>query len=119
MTEKLSSTANLYGKVMGLWLAHRPRLSLPWTEVRYENLVMNTEREIRRILDFLDLPFDPSVLRYYEFKANHHISTPSYYAVSQPVYTTSVGRWRAFKDPLAEAHEQLAPFVRAFGYEEA
>lgn len=114
----MDSTARLYGKVMGLWLAQRPRLSVPWTEVRYENMVMNTEKEIRRVLDFLGLPFDPAVLRYYESAANRHISTPSYYAVSQPVYTTSVGRWRAYKGPLAEVHAQLAPFVRAFGYGE-
>jgi hypothetical protein len=35
-------------------------------ELKYENLVMNAEQELTRICDFLDLAFDPAMLRYNE-----------------------------------------------------
>jgi hypothetical protein len=37
-----------------------------YLEVRYEALVNDTESELRRICAFVDLPFDPAMLRYYE-----------------------------------------------------
>ena len=37
-----------------------------YMEVRYENLILNTEAELRRICDFIQLEFDPAMLRYHE-----------------------------------------------------
>ena len=37
-----------------------------YTELRYEDLITNTESELRRICDFISLDFDPVMLRYYE-----------------------------------------------------
>lgn len=37
-----------------------------YIEVSYENLVRDTETELQRVSDFLELPWDPSILRYYE-----------------------------------------------------
>jgi len=58
---------------------------------------------VRRMLDFLGLPFDPAVLRFYESARNRHISTPSYEAVTRPIYTASLGRWK----PYAEVFEKV------------
>ncbi len=40
-----------------------------YTELRYEDLVTDTEPNLRRICDFLELEWDPIVLRYYEHAA--------------------------------------------------
>jgi hypothetical protein len=37
-----------------------------YIEVQYEELVRNTEHELQRVSEFLELPWDPSILRYYE-----------------------------------------------------
>lgn len=37
-----------------------------YLEVQYENLVRDTESELRRVSEFLELPWDPAILRYYE-----------------------------------------------------
>jgi hypothetical protein len=37
-----------------------------YLEVQYENLVRDTEHELRRVCDFIELPWDPRILRYYE-----------------------------------------------------
>ncbi len=37
-----------------------------YLEVQYENLVRDTESELIRVSEFLELPWDPTILRYYE-----------------------------------------------------
>ncbi|MGB3097759.1 MAG: sulfotransferase [Solirubrobacterales bacterium] len=37
-----------------------------YLEVQYENLVRDTESELIRVSEFLELPWDPAILRYYE-----------------------------------------------------
>ncbi|MDX6586517.1 MAG: hypothetical protein QOI31_990 [Solirubrobacterales bacterium] len=37
-----------------------------YTEVRYEDLITDTEPALRRVCEFLDLPFDPAMLSYHE-----------------------------------------------------
>lgn len=37
-----------------------------YMEVRYEDLVLDTERELRRVCEFIRLPWDDSLLRYHE-----------------------------------------------------
>ena len=44
-----------------------------YTEVRYEDLVADTENEVRRICEFLDLPYKPEMLRYHE-KADQFVA---------------------------------------------
>lgn len=36
-----------------------------YLEIRYEDLLLNTETTLRRVCDFLDLPFDPAMLDYH------------------------------------------------------
>lgn len=47
--------------------ARRQSQKLPhYLETRYEDLVSNTEATLRKISDFVDLPWDPSMLAYYD-----------------------------------------------------
>jgi hypothetical protein len=41
-----------------------------YLELRYEDLVTDTEPNLRRISDFLEIDFDPAMLRYYEHAAD-------------------------------------------------
>ena len=63
-------------------------------------------RQARRMLDFLELPFEPAVLDFY--KTKRVVKTPSASQVREPIYASSVGRWKpyeAFLGPLIEALE--------------
>lgn len=42
-----------------------------YLEIRYEDLVANTEVTLRRICEFLDLPWDPAMLTYHESAQQH------------------------------------------------
>ncbi len=80
-------------------------------EVHYEELVSDQERETRRLLERLGLPFEAACL---EFEKNAApTATASSVQVRQKIHTGSIGRWRHFERQLAPLAEQL----RAAGIE--
>jgi tetratricopeptide (TPR) repeat protein len=85
-------------RLMEHWKAVLP---LPILDVRYEDLVQDTEAEIRRIIEFCGLPWDERCLRFWE--APRVVLTPSYDQVRRPIFRSALGRWRryeAFLGPL-------------------
>jgi hypothetical protein len=109
-------TAERYAVDMGVWRKLREIIASPWLEVRYEDTVANLEKETRRALDFLGLPWEGEVLNYRERLATKAVGSPTYEAVSQPLYTRAIGRWRNYQKLLEPCLPTLEPFVEAFGY---
>ena len=71
--------------------------------VVYEDMVENTEVEIRKLLDFCELDFEEGCLNF--FKTKRTVRTPSSEQVRQPIYKKGVGQWEYFEswlDPLKE-----------------
>jgi tetratricopeptide (TPR) repeat protein len=112
----LESTAKKYAKTMQAWLKIRPILRNPWIEVRYEDTVADLEGQARKVLDFLGQPWNDSVLAYHHRAQRKHVHSPTYEAVTKPVYTSSIGRWRNYAAELAPYMDILRPFIDAFGY---
>jgi hypothetical protein len=113
----LEATARKYAATMRAWLKVRELIKNRWLEIRYEDCVANLEQQARRVLEFLGLPWYDTVLEYHRRAQNKHIHSPTYEAVTKPVYTSSVGRWRNYRTHLAPVMGILEPYVRAFGYE--
>jgi hypothetical protein len=111
----LERAARRYAQDMGTWLKLRERIQSPWLEVRYEDCVSQLEREARRALEFLDLPWDPQVLQYRERLKSKAVSSPTYEAVSRPLYTSAIGRWRNYRKYIEPCLEVLQPCIKAFG----
>jgi hypothetical protein len=85
--------------------------------LRYEDLVADPENTARNLVRFLDLKWDDAVLRHVETSARRgRINTPSYYQVSEPIYTRASGRWRRYEGYLEPHLELLMPYIEAFGY---
>jgi len=77
-------------------------------EVDYEDLVTTKEATARRMIEFLGLEWDESCL--YPERNPRVVDTPSQWQVRQPVYGSSIGRWRRFAEwmaPQFEAWSQL------------
>lgn len=79
---------------------------LPGTlhRVCYEEIVEDIEREARRLLAHLDLPFDPACLRFHE--NSRAVYTPSAQQVRRPINRDGLDRWRAYEpwlEPLRNA----------------
>jgi hypothetical protein len=113
----LSDAADFYVHSMNAWLAVRKFTRSPWLEFRYEDVVDDLEREAHKILDFLGLPWDERVLKFYEHAREKVVRSPTYKDVTQPVYKRAVGRWQNYAQHFEPILEKLHPFIKEFGYE--
>lgn len=76
-------------------------------EVQYEDLVTQPELEARRIIEFLGLEWEAACLS--PESNERQVSTPSQWQVRQPVYKSSINRWKNYKPWLGELSELLSP----------
>lgn len=93
-----------YHRLMQHWQEALPPERL--LSVRYEDVVADIEGQARRLLAHCGLHWDDRVLAFYQNA--RAVSTASASQVRQPIYATSVARWRRY-----EAH--LGPLLDALG----
>jgi tetratricopeptide (TPR) repeat protein len=88
---------NAYQSLMSHW-----RNILPadrFIEVDYEDVVADLEGTARRLTDFCGLEWDASCLSFY--KTERQVKTASVTQVRQPLYRSSIGRWRGHEQEIA------------------
>jgi Flp pilus assembly protein TadD len=91
-----------YEDLMNHW---QNTLALPILEVFYEELVADQAAGSRRIMEFLGLDWQDSVMEFHATESR--VKTASKWQVREPVYTSSIGRWQAFAEQLAPLTEVL------------
>jgi predicted Zn-dependent protease len=72
--------------------------------VIYDDLIEDTEAQVRALLEALDLPFDPACLAFHETR--RAVRTPSSEQVRRPIFREGLDQWRNFEpwlDPLKQA----------------
>ncbi|MEM6639008.1 MAG: sulfotransferase [Pseudomonadota bacterium] len=77
--------------------------------VQYESLVANMERDIRALLEHLNLPWHDDCLRFFDNPRG--VKTASAAQVRQQLYTSSIGRWRRYAAHLTPLTEALGPLA--------
>jgi len=95
-----------YLRMMAHWDAVLPGKIL---RVQYEDVVNDLETQVRRILDYLALPWEDNCLRFHA--TERAVRTASSEQVRQPIYASGVGYWRHYAAHLTELQEILAPVV--------
>lgn len=109
-THTYSSNLRLLGEVYRLYqwqmACWHEILLLRILDVDYESLVSDTERTIRRLLEFCGLGWEPRCLEFH--KSTRYVNTASYDQVRQPIYRSSVGRWRHYESHLEELIDALS-----------
>lgn len=98
----LAFFATEYQRLMAHWREHLP---LQMLDVRYEDTVADVEAQARRLLDFLDAPWDIRCLDFHRHE--RAVQTPSRWQVRKPVYANSVGRWRNYASHLPELESEF------------
>ncbi|TIL72174.1 MAG: tetratricopeptide repeat protein [Mesorhizobium sp.] len=101
-------------KTLGLYYREYDRLMRHWNEVfpglifenRYETLVDDQEAQSRRLIDYLGLPWDDACLRF--FDRDGSVNTPSRWQVRQPIYKSSVKRWKNYEN-------EIQPLIQSLG----
>lgn len=71
----------------------------------HDDLVDDLEGEVRRLLDYVGVPFEENCLRFFETKRAVH--TPSSEQVRQPINRKGFGRWRQYEPWLDEMKKGL------------
>ena len=97
----------LYERMVAHW---RSVLDLDILEVKYEDLVADQEAVSRRIIEFAGVEWDDACLRFFENPRRVHSASAQ--QVREPIYTTSVARYRPYL-----AH--LTPLVESLGLDAA
>jgi hypothetical protein len=80
--------------------------------VIYEQLVDDTEAEVRRLLDYCGLPFEDGCLRFFENA--RPVRTASSEQVRQPIYREGVDHWRHYEPWLEPLKNALGPVLGAY-----
>ena len=91
-----------YQSLMDHWRQVLPEGTM--LDLRYEDVVADLEGQARGLLDHCDLPWDDACLAFH--RTDRAVRTASATQVRQPIYKSSVGRWRP-------APELLRPLVDA------
>ncbi len=98
----------MYLDLMAHWRHVMPEGS--FADISYEELVGDLEGQARRIVDFCGLPWDERCLSFHS--AERAVHTASVVQVRQPIYRSSIERWRRYEKflgPLIEAIGEPGP----------
>ncbi|HEY3645585.1 MAG TPA: sulfotransferase [Gammaproteobacteria bacterium] len=93
----------LYQRLMDHWHAVLPPGRI--LDVGYESVVADPETNLRRVLSFCGLEFEPGCLEFHEVKRS--VTTASAAQVRKPLYKTSVNRHQKYGADLAPLLEAL------------
>ena len=94
--QHIASRFHEYQRMMEHW---RKVLPVPLLEVDYEETVADLEGVARKLVAWCGLEWEPGCLEFHRGK--RAVSTASAVQVRQPLYATSVGRWRHYEQSLA------------------
>ncbi|QDV09259.1 Sulfotransferase domain protein [Planctomycetes bacterium Poly30] len=77
-------------------------------EVKYESMVTDLEGETRKLLEFLGLPWSDRCLDFHN--TERRVNSASATQVRQPLYSSSVGRWKRYEAHLKPMERALAEY---------
>jgi tetratricopeptide (TPR) repeat protein len=117
MLTSLADVAACYMGVMKTWMKIRQFNSPQFLEVKYEEFVSDTEAVFANIIQHIGgEPINYDATPVGAGGADRIVMTPSYEAVTKPVYGSAIGRWKNYDKYFSEAEEILKPAIEAFGY---
>lgn len=93
-----------YQRMMDYWHGVLPGRCLT---VQYEDMVTDFDNQVRRLLEYCELPWEENCARFYE--TDRPVRTASSEQVRQPVYTRSIHFWRNYAEHLQELRDVLEP----------
>jgi tetratricopeptide (TPR) repeat protein len=97
-----------YVRLMDHWDAVLPGKVL---RVAYEDVVADTDAQVRRLLDFCGLPFEAGCVAFHE--TQRAVRTPSAEQVRQPIFTSGLDQWQNYEPWLGPLRAVLGPDLAA------
>jgi tetratricopeptide (TPR) repeat protein len=113
---KLETAVSFYDQVMNVIAGAHDAQAQAMHFTRYENVVDEFETEVRALIDFLGLGWEQALFDYQLTAKSRDIRTPSSSQVIQPLYTSSIGKWKHYQEWIANRFEPLDKWVEKWGY---
>ena len=95
-----------YQRLMDHWHEVLPGKVL---DVQYEEVVADLEGQVRRILEYCELGWEDTCLRFHE--TSRPVKSASSEQVRRPIYSSSVNTWRHYERHLGALIEVLEPLL--------
>ena len=92
--EHITRYYDLYKKMMNFW---KKECGDFFYNISYENLINNSENEIKNLIKICNLKWDDRCLRFYENNTTY-VRTTSAVQARMPIYSKSIGNYLNFKD---------------------
>ena len=108
-TEDIARYYRTYLDLMRHWDAVLPGRVL---RVQHEDVVDDLEGNVRRILDYCGLAFEPGCIDFH--KSRRSVRTPSSEQVRQPIFRDGLDQWRKFEPWLGPLREALGDAVERY-----
>ena len=100
--EALAHQYKKYKELMGHWKSVLP---IQIYEIRYEDLITDFEVQTKNLISFCQLEWEPQCLTFYNTK--RHVATASQEQVSQPIYNSSINRWKNYEPHIQTLIKEL------------
>ncbi len=100
----------MYTEMMSHWRSVLPEGAM--LDVSYEKVVDDLEGQARRLIDYCGLPWDDRCLSFHE-TSGVVVRTASAAQVRQPLFRTSVERWRRYEADLVPLLRELGDLAPA------
>jgi len=114
----MDDIVDYYCTSMNIFFETARLYDLQFHSVYYEALVSDMPKETTNLLAFLGIDWEDGVLDYQATaKQRGRINTPSYSQVTQPLYKSSIDRWKNYSDMFLPYKAKLNPWLEKFGYD--
>ena len=113
---KIDNTIDFYNNVFSLFEIYEKEINFEYTITKYEDIINNFKHEITCLLKFLGLEYEAKLEKFHLTALNRSkISTPSYNQVINPLYQSSIGRWKNYKK-ISKHKSKLNKWILKYGY---
>ncbi|MGD2129853.1 MAG: sulfotransferase [Lysobacterales bacterium] len=113
---RLETAAAFYDQVMNVIVGVHEASDLPMHFIRYEEVIVNFDDEVRPLIEFLGLAWEDALRDYQSTARARDVATPSASQVIQPLYASSIGKWKHFEQWIGSSFESLDKWVEKWGY---
>ena len=113
----IESASRIYDLTMSIWLDYKEKLKMDYVTSKYEDLLEDFDKHILKILNFLDISWDENIKNYRNTAHKRgKINTPSSSQVVQPLYKSSIAKWKNYEKYFANSKQYLDKWKNYFNY---
>ncbi len=114
--KNIHTTSFFYNECFELLFKYFNYYEINYHTVKYENVIKNFKDEINKLINFLNLQFEEGLNNFQKTARNREkINTPSYDQVVQPIYSSSINRYKNF-DEIKNIKIDMKRWINQFSY---